>query len=156
MFCTDTVKWLYKLERDFVWASGQPVAADVEFRDRKGGVRARISKAGVITVIAGYAWDGCTPKFCLFDVLFGIPDGAVHRDTGRPKVYYASLVHDVLYQFADHPVMPYRRREADGFFLRLMTETEFAPRHLYFIAVRIFGGLFRHLTHTYGKKRPRP
>ena len=43
MFCTNTVTWLYKLERDFVWASGKPVAADVDFRDRKVYPRADAS-----------------------------------------------------------------------------------------------------------------
>ena len=43
---------------------------------------------GAITVLAGYAWDGCTPKFNFFDVLSGTPDGVVDTRTGRSKTGY--------------------------------------------------------------------
>lgn len=154
MFCTNTVKWLYKLERSYTWPSGKSVPRELEFRDAKGKVRLRIAASGEITVTEGYAWDGCTPKFCVFDVLCGVPDGAVHERTGRPKAYYASLVHDAIYQFLTRPEMPYSRKDTDDFFLRLMSETGFAPRYLYYIVVRLFGGIARMISFRFGKRRP--
>ena len=101
---------------------------------------------------ADYAWDGCTPKFCLLDVLLGVPDGAVDSRTGKVKTYYASLVHDALYQFLDVG-LPYNRKDADDFFLCLMEETGFILRQIYYRAVRLFGGSFRWYSISYGKKK---
>ena len=49
----------------------------------------------------GYAWDGCSPKFQILDLIFGTHDGAISENTGKAVTYYASMVHDVLYQFHD-------------------------------------------------------
>ena len=68
----------------------------------------------------------------------------VHKDTGHPKTYYASLVHDALYQFIPDG-LPLGRRHADRFFLLLMAESDFSPRWVYWVAVRVFGGLFRRV-----------
>jgi len=151
MLCRDTVKWLYELEKDFTWNSGKAVAKDYEFADPKGNVRLIIKADGAITVPKGYAWDGCTPKVCLLDVLVGVPDGAVHVRTGKPKTYHASLIHDALYQFLDSG-LPYSRGDADDFFLNLLTENGFIPRYVYYWAVRLFGGVFRWFGVNYGKK----
>ena len=93
--CGDTVRWLYRLDEDFAWPSPFPVSHDVAFQDAEGQTRLLITTDGTITVLKGYAWDGCTPKVCFLDLLVGTPDGAVYEGTGRPKTYYASLVHDV-------------------------------------------------------------
>jgi hypothetical protein len=138
------VRWLYKLElEDFTWASGHAVPFPMEFLDQGDKLRLQIDGDGTLTVKKGYAWDGCTPKLCFFDILFGTPDGVVHRDSGRPKTYYASLVHDALYQFLPEipAVAQLTRRDADDFFLRIMEQYDFAPRRLYWLAVRLFGGL---------------
>ncbi|MBI4637148.1 MAG: DUF1353 domain-containing protein [Candidatus Rokubacteria bacterium] len=119
------------------------------FRDRRGRVRLVVEQSGRITVMRGYSWNGCSPKFCFFDVVAGTPEGVVSTLTGRPKTYYASLVHDALYQFL-RDGLPLRRRDADRFFLGLMAETRFAPRWLYWLAVRL-GGWFV----WYGKRRAR-
>lgn len=149
MMCRNAVSWLYRLERNFSWDSGLPFERDRAYRDRSGTVRLILERGGRITVTRGYAWNGCSPKLCLFDILVGTPDGVVHAGTGRPKTYYASLVHDALYQFmrVDAPV---RRAEADGCFLRLMAASEFLPRRIYWAAVRVAGGLVWH-----GKRRAR-
>lgn len=155
--CRNAERWLYRIERPVTWASGHAFAEDMAFEDRDGVRRLEITKDGHITVLAGYAWDGCTPKFCLMDILFGIPDGVVDSRTGRPKTYYASLIHDVLYQFLGEG-LPLTRREIDGFFLRLMSDTGFAFRYVYYAAVRILGGLFRagakRVRKTRGKRVP--
>ena len=87
----------------------------------------------------GYAWNGCRPKVCVFDFLLGTPEGVVYAKTGRRKTYFASLVHDALYQFLPED-LPYRRRDADRFFLVLLGDSEFAPRWPYSAAVRLFAG----------------
>jgi hypothetical protein len=138
MLCRKGVRWVYRLERNYSWESSHRLPEDFFFRDGQGKVRLIIEKEGTITVTAGYAWDGCSPKFCAFDILFGTPDGIVHAETGRPKTYYASLVHDALYQFL-REAAPLTRRDADRFFLRLLKESDFLPAHLYWLVVRVLG-----------------
>ncbi len=70
-------------------------------------------------VRAHYAWDVCTPKFALFDIVLGTPDGVPNERTRRPKTYYTSLVHDVQYQFMDVH-LPITRRYADEAFFDLL------------------------------------
>lgn len=115
-------------------------------------MRLVIERDGRITITRGYAWDGCTPKFCLFDILTGVPDGVVHERTGKPKTYFASLIHDALYQFLPDG-LPFTRKDADEFFLRLMAESDFSPRWIYWAAVRLFGGLFRSAARKVRKTR---
>lgn len=138
MLCKNSVRWLYRLDRSYSWDSGHQVPKDLVFRDKDGTVRLVVETTGRITVMRGYSWNGCSPKFCVFDILIGTPDGVVHARTGKPKTYYASLVHDALYQFLllDASI---KRRDADGFFLRLMEESAFAPRYVYWLAVRVVG-----------------
>ena len=140
MFCENSVEWVYRLERSFSWESGLDFRKDWAFKDKEGKVRLILERGGRISVTRGYAWNGCSPKFCVFHILIGTPDGVVDSCTGRPKTYYASLVHDAMYQFV--PVgLPLTRFEADRCFLRLMEATEFRPRLLYFWAVWLFGGI---------------
>ena len=154
-----TVRWIYILDQDFVhsilhllppgWNKGYA------FYDKKGRLRLEINPDGSARVLAGYAWDGCTPKFSIFDILIGTPDGAPNHQTKKPKTYYASLLHDVLYQFLElNPDVP--RPAADRAFLELLTRDEFAPKRVYYIAVRIFGGLshlFTRWKRSYEGKR---
>ncbi len=153
MPCQGAAKWLYRLDRDYAWQSPFRFARDWAFQDGEGHTRLVLTAEGVIHVLAGYSWDGCTPKTCFLDVVIGTPDGVVFLGTGRPKTYYASLVHDALYQFLPSG-LPLTRAEADRCFLLLMTESEFAPRRLYYWAVRLFGGLTlpitRRIRATYG------
>lgn len=156
MACSDTVRWLYRLDDHFTWRSPFPVDRDWAFQDADGHTRLLIAADGTITVLKGYAWDGCTPKICILDILVGTPDGAVYSTTGRPKTYYASLVHDALYQFLPDG-LPLTRAQCDVCFLRLMERDNFTLRHVYYGAVRIFGGLARRITRqvrrTYGGQR---
>jgi hypothetical protein len=152
MWCRNGVRWLYKLEQNFTWDSNQSIPEDLVFLDKSGAVRLIIEKSGRITVTRGYAWNGCSPKLCILDLLLGTPEGVVHAATGRPKTYYASLVHDALYQFLPDG-LPLRRHHADAFFLRLLAESYFAPRWVYWAAVRLFGGLVRRGTRLKRKTR---
>ena len=139
--CKNAESWVFTLPSEYHWPSGLPVKQNVAFSDKSGTVRLIIKKSGEITVTAGYAWDGCSPKFCLFDILIGIPDGVIDSTTKQPKAYHASLVHDALYQFLLDG-LPFSRAQADKCFLRLMEERGFAPRYIYWLAVRLLGWLF--------------
>lgn len=85
-----------------------------------------ISPAGILTVFEGYAWDGATLA----------PDYA--------EIYYATLVHDALYQFL--PNTPMSRKAIDDIFLKMMQENNFKYAKIYYRAVRWFGGIFVALT----------
>ncbi len=148
--CKNSERWVFVLPADFRWASGLSVPRDLAFHDKKGAVRLIVHRSGIITVAASYAWDGCSPKFCAFDLLIGTPDGVVDSRTGHPKTYYASLVHDAMYQFLLDG-LPFSRGQVDGCFRRLMAETGFGPRWLYWAAVRLFGWLFV-AQHRYKRK----
>ena len=126
-----SVKWIYVLEHDFSYQltahlkpGFQPGCA---FLDQDGVRRLEIHPDGTATVLATYAWNGCSPKFALWDILIGTPDGIPSSATLKPKTYYASLMHDALYQFLDQG-LPLTRASADQIFLELMARDNFAPR----------------------------
>lgn len=86
---------------------------------------------------SGYAWDGCTPKWSLLNlVIVGVPDGHVDHRTMKPFTYHASLVHDALYQYLDSVPVP--KAEIDRLFLKMLGD--FKLRRLYYLAVKYFGG----------------
>ncbi|VAX16896.1 hypothetical protein MNBD_NITROSPINAE02-1569 [hydrothermal vent metagenome] len=149
------VKWIYVLEKDYVYPTGKRIGKDYLFKDKDNKAWLKINKNGDFTIIKGYAWDGATPKFCLFDIYFGVPDGVLHPDTLKPKTYYASLLHDVGYQFLKDG-LPYSRKEVDQLFLKIMGAYDFRPRYIYYFAVRLLGGVAVSMTRwkraTKGKK----
>lgn len=152
MMCKNSVRWLYRLERNFTWHSGHAIPEDLVFRDKSGHVRLIIEDNGHITITRGYTWNGCSPKFCIFDFLVGTPDGVVHVATEKPKTYYASLVHDALYQFLPDG-LPLKRRHADRFFVVLLAESDFAPRWLYWCVVFAIGGVVWRATRRVRRNR---
>ena len=93
------------------------------------------------TQLTGYAWDGCSPKFQLGDLIFGTPDGVIGLNS-KPKTYYASMAHDILYQFRDQLTGKVTRKQADAIFLEQMKSQQFLLANLYYRGVRMFGGLF--------------
>ena len=141
MLCRDSAPWVYRLDESLRWESGRTVPDDYVFFDSAGKAWLFIERSGTITVMKGYAWNGCTPKVCLLDLLIGTPEGAVYRGTGRRKTYYASLVHDALYQFL-REASPLTRGDADRFFLRLMQESDFVLARVYWLVVRALGWAF--------------
>ena len=110
--------------------------------------RLSISNNGTITVNGsfenGYAWDGCTPKVNLLHITWGIFDGKLNRfDKGdyKPYTYYASMIHDVLYQYKR--CVPVTRKEADLIFYLMLKEAGFIWARVFYIGVRMFGWWFR-------------
>ncbi len=138
MFCIDEVKWVFCLEEDFNYNSGIPIPQKCIFRDKEGIIRLIIDRDGKLTVKKGYAWNGCSPKIRLFDLQIGTPDGVVHKDTGKPKTYYATCIHDSLYQFMQE-IAPISRADVDRMFLELMKDTKFIFAHVYWFFVRLLG-----------------
>ena len=96
---------------------------------------------GTLTVKGGYAWDGCSPKIVICGLAFGTPDGIVDLNTGRPKTYFASLVHDALYQCKATEI-GVSRLEADALFLNMARHSGFRYAGLYYRLIRLFGGLY--------------
>ena len=74
---------------------------------------------GHITIREGYSWNGCTFA----------PDFKSTID--------ASCVHDAFYQFHFAP-----RKVADKVFYDLLKQNKFMLAKIYYISVRLFGGLF--------------
>jgi hypothetical protein len=74
--------------------------------------------AGEITIPEGYKWNGCTlaPDF--------------------KKTYYASLVHDALYQYKCG------RKLADKVFYKMLKEEGFKLAWIYYAGTRLFGWMF--------------
>lgn len=106
----------------------------------------KLDASGNVTVKGtnrlGYAWDGCSPKFKIKDIYFGTPEGVLNFNTGQSKTYYASLIHDVFYQFSKKLRPLIKRKEVDREFYAILKNNAFAFAKLYYIAVRLFGWLF--------------
>ncbi len=138
------IRWIYVLDKNYVYSLSDHLPADWNegrcYLDKNDKCRLEIHPDGEAHILANYAWDGCTPKFSFFDIIVGIPDGVPNHFTTKPKAYYASLVHDVLYQFLDAD-LPLTRSQIDRIFLEILTRDQFAPRRIYYAAVRLFGGL---------------
>ena len=113
----------YKLEEDYTISYiGDAVEFDyVIVADHK------------LTIKAGYVWNGCSPKLSVGGLFFiGTPDGHTDYRTGKPHTYYASLVHDALYQYEIGT-----KEHADNVFLLMLDH--FPLRKVYFWAVRLCG-----------------
>jgi len=157
---TFAVKWIFVLDQDYAWPSGYDFGDGCAFEDEHGKRWLELHPDGTIRVLKDYAWDGCSPKFVVWDIVFGTPDGIPNANTRKPKTYFASLIHDALYQFLDAG-LPLQRAQVDRIFLRIMTEHHFGPRRVYYRAVRIIGGFYHKLvmkprrrSHSHGRKVP--
>ena len=104
----------------------------------------RIEDSGLIVVKGsnqrGYAWDGCSPKVNFLHLIWGTADGQLDFRTDKPFTYYASMVHDVLYQFKSE--VPVSRKEADILFSKMLRKAGFMWWWLYGFAVRVGGGFY--------------
>ena len=103
----------------------------------------KLSKDGIIVIkgtnYKGYAWDGCSPKFKIKDIYFGTGEAVLNYDTGQSKTYYASLIHDVFYQFAKAVRSFIKRKEVDQEFYKILKRDGMRFAGLYYIGVRLFG-----------------
>jgi len=122
--------WIFKLENDYkrkTSFTGHSFNADW----------LEIKNDGTIIIPKGYAWNGCSPKFSFFDLaVIGTPDGIIDIESMKPKTYYASMVHDALYQYYSYHKIT--RKNIDKLFLEMMKEKSFTLSWVYYFAVRLF------------------
>ena len=106
----------------------------------------RLSPDGMIIVKGtnkrGYSWDGCSPKWKWKDMYFGTPEGVLNERTRQSKTYYASLVHDIFYQFSREVKHSVTRREIDREFYTILKRDGFKMALLYYYAVRLCGWIW--------------
>ena len=91
------------------------------------------------TCYDGYAWDGCAPKFVILDLLLGAPDGPLDYGTEKPITYYASMTHDMPYQFKRE--VPLSRKDCDRLFYLILKDAGFFWSGVYYFMVRLFGSV---------------
>lgn len=132
------VKYLFTLEADF--EISHPIFENVTFM----GDFVMIA-GGKLYIKAGYSWDGNTPQFKLFGLVrIGTPNGRINPETGKPKTYYASLVHDALYQY--FPKHEISRKAIDDLYFEMLKQADFKGAGVYHKAVRALGGIYIALT----------
>lgn len=127
--------WIFKLEHSF--SRKLPALRGIAF----SSAWLSIESDGTVTIPAGYAWDGNSKKFNILDLwVVGTPDGRIDIETGKPKTWYASLVHDALYQYYGYHGL--QRREMDGVYRLLAKESRFLLTPVYWFIIRLLGGIF--------------
>jgi len=106
----------------------------------------KLEKDGTITVKGtnknGYSWDGCSPKIKISDVYLGTLEAVLNVNTGKSKTFYASLIHDVFYQFSKDIKSFINRKAVDNEFYVILKEHGFRFAKIYYRAVRLLGWLF--------------
>jgi len=131
---TGNFPYKFKLNKDFTHESGWVLKKSYKSKWLE------ITTSGLITVKSngtGYSWDGCTPKWSVLNLfIVGIPDGHIDHRTMKPYTYYASLVHDVLYQYLD--TVPVSKKDIDLLFLDMLGD--FKLRKIYHLMVKHLGG----------------
>ncbi len=92
---------------------------------------------GTITVKGsnpgGYAWDGCSPKWNCLHITWGTPDGKLDYNTEKPMTYYASMIHDAIYQYKD--TVNISRKEADILFKLILKKITMTIKHKLFLFI---------------------
>ena len=115
----------------------------------------RLEKDGLVVIKASseraYAWDGCTPKvvFGKKQFILGTPDGYQDSNMFLPVTGYASLVHDAFYQYLH--VIPVKKKVVDEIFKLELQRAGFWFWPVYYLAVRLFGGITVKQQGTYGR-----
>jgi hypothetical protein len=131
--------YIYYIREDYRYQSS---IIDREFENEW----LKLSKDGTIIVKGtyqkGYAWDGCSPKLKVKDLYLGTGEAVLNWETGKSKTYYASLIHDVFYQFSKD-VRPFiKRKEVDREFRDILKRDQFIFADLYYFSVRSFGWIW--------------
>jgi len=103
-----------------------------------------IENDGTITVKGsnpgGYAWDGCSPKWNCLHITWGTPDGKLDYNTEKPMTYYASMIHDAIYQYKNLATIS--RKEADILLKLILKKAKYMWWWKYALGVRVFGGFY--------------
>ena len=109
--------------------------------DKNNNPILKIDSNGCLYIFKGYAWNGCSPKFKFGNLIIGTPEGE-EDSNGYPKTYWASLIHDALYQLSEYTFNKSDRKIADNIFLSLLQKNDFKYATIYFNMVRLFGWMF--------------
>jgi hypothetical protein len=123
-------RWRWEMLRDHALAL--PFACPAfSCHNSDGWEWMRVEK-GLMTIRAGYRWNGCSPKRWV-PILgwMGTPD--------RPRNMRGSCFHDSLYQASGFTSFPMSRERADDLFLQILTADKFCLANLYHGAVTDFG-----------------
>jgi len=131
--------YVYCIKEDYVYGSsikGREFENEWFKLEADGTAMVKGSNGG------GYTWDGCSPKIKIKDIYFGTPEAVLNFKTGQSKTYYASLIHDVFYQFNKGIKPSIRRKEVDREFYAILKENEFRFVRSYYWAVRLFGWIY--------------
>ncbi len=106
----------------------------------------KLKKDGTVTVKGtnkeGYSWDGCSPKIKIKDLYLGTLEAVLNFETGKSKTFYASLIHDIFYQFSKNVKSFIGRNEVDREFYFILKKDKFKFAGIYYKMVRLFGWLF--------------
>ncbi len=128
--------YVYSIKHDYRYESG---IRGREFENEW----LKLEPDGTITIKGtnkqGYAWDGCSHKFKIWDVYCGTPEAVLNFETGKSKTYYASMIHDIFYQFSKDVKSFITRKEVDIEFYNILKQHKFALAKVYYRAVRLFG-----------------
>lgn len=118
-------KWLYVLTARVAFYVPELALPDMRVFSLAGKPIARVER-DLLTLLPGYAWDGCT---------------VIGRIVETAGTLRASLVHDFLYQLAEQPrfVVPYSQAQVDGTFRRYLP---CLAKPIYYLGVRLFGRFF--------------
>ena len=135
--------WLYRLEKDYSYSTMRlrHLSEALIVKDYNEWISIEckspeVWRSTTITIKAGYAWDGCTPKFSILGLMvLGVPDGRLRHNV--PMTYHASLVHDALCQFRHE--LPITKQQVNAIFNDMLWEVGFPLRRLYVGAVNKFG-----------------
>jgi hypothetical protein len=104
-----------------------------DFFDQSGNLR--MSFVGKYIIIRkGYAWDGSSPKVCIFGKFIGTPD--------FKETMVGTCVHDALYQFLHTPCLKLKRLECDNLFEEILLDQGFGKMsYVYSYSVKLLAGL---------------
>jgi len=138
----DQIEYLYTLEKEFVYQSSKlkGLSFKCDWLELKPDGTAIVPKE--------YSWDGCSPKWRICGFVFGTPEGDIEVETGKPRTYYASLVHDALYQFMEEIAAANNlspkdvKKIADKILLDILLEHKFKLAYVYYYAVKYIGGIY--------------
>lgn len=133
--------YIYQLEADYAYQANVELDQHLVF-EHNNKTWLLIMRDGSIVVAQDYAWDGCSPKISISGHVFGVPEGKISSETGKPQTYYASLIHDALLQFSNDPRMPFSRSEIDEIFYEILKRDGFKAAPLYYFVVRKLGGFY--------------
>lgn len=115
----------YTLHSDYYYQNDK--LKGVSFKNKWVEIR----PSGEMIISKFYSWDGCSPKYKIFGIVIGTPDGK------NNQCKMASCVHDIFCQFiADIPVS---KKTVLGIFGDMLRDANWGWAKAYVYAVDKFG-----------------